>query len=102
MAQPVPPYQARAPKGEYAPTAYVRIAPDGSVTIACGKAEMGQGILTGFAQIVSDELDATSSSRLSNFAAMRAACSLSRHQLLDSAHPAPNQRQVLRPSRLAW
>ena len=58
MAQPVPHYQARAPKGEYAPTAYVRIAPDGSVTIACGKAEMGQGILTGFAQIVSDELDA--------------------------------------------
>lgn len=57
LAQPAH-YQRRAPAGEHAPTAYVRIATDGSVTVACGKAEMGQGILTGFAQIVADELDA--------------------------------------------
>lgn len=37
--------------------AFIRIASDNAVTIVCGKAEMGQGALTGFAQVVADELD---------------------------------------------
>ncbi|MCM5678842.1 molybdopterin-dependent oxidoreductase [Schlegelella sp. S2-27] len=51
-------YQQGLAADEFAPTAYVRIARDGTVTVRCGKAEMGQGVLTGFAQIVADELDA--------------------------------------------
>src|SRR5947207_2514629 len=35
----------------------IAIAPDGSVTAFSGKVEFGQGIRTGFAQIVADELD---------------------------------------------
>jgi len=61
LAQPgqaQPHYQRALPEGEYAPTAYVRIGRDGQITVLCGKAEMGQGIHTGFAQIVADELDA--------------------------------------------
>ncbi|HWP19023.1 MAG TPA: xanthine dehydrogenase family protein molybdopterin-binding subunit [Burkholderiaceae bacterium] len=50
--------QQEQPDIGYTATAYVRIARDGTVTIRCGKAEMGQGVLTGFAQIVADELDA--------------------------------------------
>ncbi len=37
---------------------WIRIGPDGQVTVAVPQAEMGQGILSGFAQIVSDELGA--------------------------------------------
>jgi len=37
--------------------AFIRISPDNAVTIVCGKSEMGQGALTGFAQVVADELD---------------------------------------------
>lgn len=51
-------YQQGLADGEYAPTAYVRIGRDGQITVRCGKAEMGQGVHTGFAQIVADELDA--------------------------------------------
>ncbi|HXZ02269.1 MAG TPA: molybdopterin cofactor-binding domain-containing protein [Stellaceae bacterium] len=37
--------------------AWLRINPDGTVTVFTGKVELGQGILTAFAQIVADELD---------------------------------------------
>ena len=37
---------------------WVKIGPDGRVTVAVPQAEMGQGILSGFAQIVADELGA--------------------------------------------
>jgi isoquinoline 1-oxidoreductase beta subunit len=37
--------------------AYVRIATDGRVTLLVPKAEMGQGVYTGFAQILADELE---------------------------------------------
>ena len=40
------------------PRAFVSIAPDGTVTIVCHRAEMGQGIRTGMPLIVADELEA--------------------------------------------
>jgi CO/xanthine dehydrogenase Mo-binding subunit len=36
---------------------WLRISPDGTVTVFTGKVELGQGILTALAQIASDELD---------------------------------------------
>jgi isoquinoline 1-oxidoreductase subunit beta len=40
------------------PNAFLRIAPDGKVTILLAHSEMGQGIWTGLAMLVADELDA--------------------------------------------
>jgi isoquinoline 1-oxidoreductase beta subunit len=51
---------AAAPEADeagLAPNAWVRVAPDESVTIYVSKAEMGQGVATGFCTLVSDELD---------------------------------------------
>jgi CO/xanthine dehydrogenase Mo-binding subunit len=36
---------------------WIRLEPDGSVTVLTGKAELGQGILTALAQIAAEELD---------------------------------------------
>ncbi|WP_208509397.1 molybdopterin cofactor-binding domain-containing protein [Variovorax paradoxus] len=36
---------------------WIRIQPDGTVTVFSGKAELGQGILTALSQIVAEELD---------------------------------------------
>jgi isoquinoline 1-oxidoreductase beta subunit len=49
---------ARAAGGATAVDAYVLIAPDETITILFGGAEMGQGIMTGIAQIVAEELKA--------------------------------------------
>ena len=40
-----------------APNAFVRIAPDDTVTVTIGKSEMGQGIYTGMAMTLAEELD---------------------------------------------
>ena len=41
-------FEAAAPAGvPFRPNAFVRIAPDDSVTVTIGKSEMGQGIYTG-------------------------------------------------------
>src|SRR5688572_14588754 len=40
-----------------APNAFVRIAPDDTVTVVIGKSEMGQGIYTGLAMVLAEELD---------------------------------------------
>ena len=45
------------PADVFAPNAWVRIAPDETVTVMVSKSEMGQGIATGFCTIVADELD---------------------------------------------
>ena len=42
----------------FAPNAWVRITPDGRVTVVCGSAEMGQGVLTAIPMLVAEELDA--------------------------------------------
>lgn len=42
----------------FEPNAWVRIDPDGDVTVYLGKSEMGQGIATGLPTILADELDA--------------------------------------------
>jgi isoquinoline 1-oxidoreductase beta subunit len=43
---------------EFTPNAFVRIAPDNSVTVISKHLEMGQGIHTGLATLVAEELDA--------------------------------------------
>jgi isoquinoline 1-oxidoreductase subunit beta len=39
------------------PNAFVRVAPDDTVTVIIGKSEMGQGVYTGLAMVVAEELD---------------------------------------------
>jgi isoquinoline 1-oxidoreductase subunit beta len=48
---------AETPK-DFAPNAFLRIAPDNSVTVIAKHLEMGQGTYTGLATIVAEELDA--------------------------------------------
>lgn len=40
----------------FRPSAYIEIASDGQVILTIGKSEMGQGTLTGIAQLIADEL----------------------------------------------
>jgi len=41
----------------FAPNAYVRIDPDGSITVMVDRSEMGQGVSTALPQLVAEELD---------------------------------------------
>ncbi len=43
---------------DFAPNAFLRIAPDNSVTVIAKHLEMGQGAYTGLATVVAEELDA--------------------------------------------
>ncbi|HEU5218005.1 MAG TPA: molybdopterin cofactor-binding domain-containing protein, partial [Gemmatimonadales bacterium] len=45
-------------EGGFAPSAFLRIDPDGSVTVTVARAEMGQGSRTALALLVAEELDA--------------------------------------------
>ena len=42
----------------FAPNAWVRITPDDRITVVCGSAEMGQGVLTAIPMLLAEELDA--------------------------------------------
>jgi isoquinoline 1-oxidoreductase beta subunit len=42
----------------FSPNAYLRITPDDRVTVVCGSAEMGQGVLTAIPMLLAEELDA--------------------------------------------
>jgi isoquinoline 1-oxidoreductase subunit beta len=43
---------------DFVPNAFVRIAPDGAVTVIINKSEMGQGVCTSLSMLLADELDA--------------------------------------------
>ena len=42
----------------FAPNAWLRLTADGTVTVLCGSAEMGQGVLTAIPMLLAEELDA--------------------------------------------
>ena len=42
----------------FAPNAWLRLGSDGTVTVMCGSAEMGQGVLTAVPMMLAEELDA--------------------------------------------
>ncbi|MGK2859761.1 MAG: molybdopterin cofactor-binding domain-containing protein [Thermoanaerobaculia bacterium] len=44
--------------GPFTPNAFLRVAPDESVTVIINHAEMGQGVTTSLAMLVADEMDA--------------------------------------------
>ncbi len=48
---------AAEPAANFHPNAFIKIAPDGKVTVVVGQAEMGQGVLTSLPMIVADELE---------------------------------------------
>lgn len=47
-----------APAQVYPPNAFIRIAPDDSVTIVVNKSEMGQGVYTSLPMLINEELEA--------------------------------------------
>ena len=52
-------YAAEArPKAVYPPNAFIRIAPDNSITIIVNKSEMGQGVYTSLPMLIAEELEA--------------------------------------------
>jgi len=48
---------AQASGATFKPNAFVRVAPDDTITVVIGKSEMGQGIYTGLAMALAEELD---------------------------------------------
>ena len=53
-----PEHAPAGPDGAFVPDAWIRIAPDGIVTVMVDRAEMGQGISTSLPMLVAEELDA--------------------------------------------
>jgi isoquinoline 1-oxidoreductase beta subunit len=55
---PVADARSRRSRAPLKPNAFLRVDPDGSVTIWLGRADMGQGVRTSLPMIVAEELDA--------------------------------------------
>jgi CO/xanthine dehydrogenase Mo-binding subunit len=51
------PLSAEPASDDFSPNAYVRISPDGKVTIVVARSEMGQGVRTSLPMILAEELD---------------------------------------------
>ncbi|HQR04539.1 MAG: xanthine dehydrogenase family protein molybdopterin-binding subunit [Proteobacteria bacterium] len=49
---------ASAPAQDFAPNAFVRVDPDGTVTVISKHIELGQGAFTGMATLIAEEMDA--------------------------------------------
>ncbi len=58
FALPLPGRSQAAAPAVFAPNAWLRLAGDGTVTVMCGSAEMGQGVLTAIPMLLAEELDA--------------------------------------------
>ena len=52
------PHGSSTTKDSFSPNAYLRIAPDGKVTIVVARSEMGQGVRTALPMILAEELEA--------------------------------------------
>jgi isoquinoline 1-oxidoreductase beta subunit len=55
---PAPRFAQAAPAAGHAPNAFIRIAPDSTVTLIVHKSEMGQGVYTSLPMLVMEELEA--------------------------------------------
>ncbi|MDI4632835.1 xanthine dehydrogenase family protein molybdopterin-binding subunit [Pelomonas sp. V22] len=49
---------APAASNTFAPNAWLRLTPDNKITVICGSAEMGQGVLTAIPMLLAEELEA--------------------------------------------
>jgi isoquinoline 1-oxidoreductase beta subunit len=52
------PHGNSSAKGAFAPNAYLKITPDGKITIVVARSEMGQGVRTSLPMILAEELEA--------------------------------------------
>lgn len=57
-AADTPPAQGQPVKQTWPPNAFIRIAPDDSITIVVNKSEMGQGVYTSLPMLIAEELEA--------------------------------------------
>src|SRR5262249_49300696 len=51
------PHGAPGGRGSFSPNAYLRITPDGKITIVVARSEMGQGVRTSLPMILAEELE---------------------------------------------
>src|SRR6516165_12209271 len=52
------PHGSRGESGVFAPSAYLKISPEGKITVVVARSEMGQGVRTALPMILAEELEA--------------------------------------------